>query len=262
MTYYAAVFILRPGSGTYDSPFDRQAHPLPVTGSRVPGFSPQEGGFHFGNRFPPGPVLELELGAIRIPVGNASRGLCGGMVVAARDYFEASLPPPPDRQPPGRRDPVFRYLVRRQFASFGIPLGPLRYLLWSWVVPKGDRLGVRGLAWRTIRGHWPRIRAEINAGRPSLLGLIRTRSLHPLALARNHQVLAYAYDVDGGELTVHVYDPNHPEDDTVTIRLSLANPTRPTPIGYVEGEEPVFAFFRTRYRPARPPGSPPVSRRA
>jgi hypothetical protein len=178
------------------------------------------------------------------------------MVFAARDYFEADRSPPPDRAVPAPGTPLFRYLVRRLFASFNLPLGPLRYLWWMWL-PAGDRLGLRGRGRRTVEEEWPKVRADLDAGRPSPLGLVRTRSLSPLDLGRNHQVLAYGYDLEEatGSLTVHVYDPNHPDDDAVALRLALGDPARPVPITYLQGEAPVLGFFRTAYRFSPPPES-------
>ncbi len=219
----------------------------------MPGFVPSTNGLHFPNDFAAEPLLRLGVGRAPLPIGNAADGLCGGMVYAARDLFEHRLRPPPDRTPPRHATSLFRYLQGRLFASFNLPAGPLRYWLWQ-ILPAGDRFAVRGVAWRTIRGYWPGIRSELDSGRPSPLGVVRTRSVNPLDLGRNHQVLAYGYDLDesAGALTIHVYDPNHPDDDDCVLSLSVADPTRTTPIGYVAGELPVRGFFRTRYRPKDP----------
>jgi hypothetical protein len=40
-------------------------------------------------------------------------------------------------------------------------------------------------------------------------------------------VLAYGYDQSGDDVTVHVYDPNYPGDDTTTLRWSLTDPDAP-----------------------------------
>src|SRR5438105_12370064 len=125
-----------------------------VGSARVPGFRPSSNGLGFSNAFPKGPLFRL----LGIPIGNASNGICGGMAFAARDLFEAGLRPPADTSPPAPGTPLFRYLVRRLFASFDLPLGPLRYLLWM-MLPKGNRFGLRGVSWRTIRRHWPRVRS-------------------------------------------------------------------------------------------------------
>ena len=220
---------------------------------RVPGFLPSTNGLHFANDFARGPLFRFGLGRASIPIGNAANGLCGGMVFAVRDLFEHRLAPPPVRTAPQPGNQLFRYLLGRLFASFDLPTGPLRYWLWQ-VLPSGDRFAVRGLAWRTIRGHWPKIRADLDAGRPSPLGVVRARSINPLDLGQNHQVLAYGYDLDeaAAVLTIHVYDPNHPDDDGCGLSLSVADPTKAAPVGYVAGEPPVRGFFRTRYAPKDP----------
>lgn len=220
---------------------------------RVPGFLPSTSGLHFPNEFVTEPLIRFGLGRASIPIGNAAKGLCGGMVFAVHDLFRYGLSPPADLSPPRRGTRLFRYLLGRLFSSFDLPVGPLRYWLWQ-VLPAGDRFAIRGLAWRTIRSHWPRVRADLDAGRPSPLGLVRARSINPLVLGRNHQALAYGYDLDeaSARLVIHVYDPNHPDDDDCALSLSVGEPTRATPIDYVAGELPVRGFFRTRYRPKDP----------
>jgi hypothetical protein len=219
----------------------------------VAGFLPSISGFHFPNAFAKAPVMRLAVGPEQIPVGNAANGLCGGMAYATRDLFQAHIPPPPDRIPPTEGTPLFKYLVKRLFDSFDLPSGPLKYQLWQWL-PRGDVWGLRGLSWRTIVQEGPLIRADIDAGRLSPLGLVRTRSPSPLELGRNHQVLAYGYDLDqaAGTLTIRVYDPNHPDDDGVALRIRTTDPSHQVDIGYVTGEDPVYGFFRTRYAFASP----------
>jgi hypothetical protein len=233
---------------------DRVGWPIlkPVTSVRVPGFSPAASGFHFPNRFAKEPVLLLNLWVLKLPVGDASRGLCGGMVFAARDLFDAGLSPPPDTEAPRRGAALFRYLVRRLFSSFDLPSGPLRYLLWM-ALPSRSFLGIPGVGDRTAMA-WTRVRAELDLGRPAALGLVRARSVNPLTLARNHQVLAYGYDLDedSGALRIPVYDPNHPDDDGPALRLRLGGDQVRGEIDYVEGERSVRGFFLTRYRSADP----------
>jgi hypothetical protein len=214
----------------------------------VHGFLPSTYALHFPNDFPPAPIFRFGLGSVRIPVGNAANGLCGGMVFAARDLFESGTEAPPDRTPPARGTPLFRYLVRRLFSSFDLPLGPLRYWFWM-ALPTGDGGVARGLTGRTIGHEWPKVKADVDRGELSALGLIRTRSLNPFSLGLNHEVLAYRYDEDdqAGTVTVSVYDPNHPDQDSVALTLRLRAPQRG--VEYVAGELPVRGFFRTRYRP-------------
>lgn len=231
-----------------------------MTTRMVPGFLPSTNGFRFANSFPRVPVRRIGVpGVLSLPIGDASNGLCGGMAFAARDYFEADRPPPDLANPPGDGE-LFDYLVDRLFASFDLPLGPARYLeLMSPLLSDGEtfwsRLGLapHGRAWRTIKQEWPKVRSEIDRAHPAPLGLVRVKSSDPFELKRNHQVLAYGYDVDGTALTLHLYDPNHPGKDDVTLSLSLANPSAPTPLTLAPAGQPVFAFFKVPYRPVSPP---------
>jgi hypothetical protein len=125
-------------------------------------------------------------------------------------------------------------------------------------LPDGDgvlaRLGIgpHGRAWRMVRVEWPRVRAEIDGGHPSPLGLVRVRSWNPLDLKFNHQVLAYGYDLEGDRLSLRLYDPNRPGDDQATLSLWLSDPHRATPVDSTMGGRPVLAFFGVRYRARTP----------
>jgi hypothetical protein len=196
---------------------------------------------------------------VDIPIGDASNGLCGGMVFAARDYFEVKRPPPVDATAPGE-GPLFTYLCGRLFDSFDLPLGPTRYLtLMSPLLSDGEtvwsRLGLapHGRAWRTVRDEWPRVRMDIDAGHPSPLGLIKVTSSDPRQLKQDHQVLAYGYVLEDGILTLRVYDPNQPARDDVTLSLNVADASRPMAIVTSPSRGPVHAFFRVTYAAAVPP---------
>jgi hypothetical protein len=225
----------------------------------VPGFSPSLSGFHFANKWNHVPLLNIDVAGVTVPIGDASNGLCGGMVYAAADYFLANSPPAPNASPPG---PVYDYLVARLFDSFRLgqmPPGPARYMhLMDPALPDHEtdasRAGIapHGRAWVMIVDEWPQIRKDLDRERLSPLGLIRVKTLDPFRMGKNHQVLAYGYDLQGTDLTLHIYDPNHPNDDQVTISLSIADPQHTTTVAQSTGEK-VFCFFRTGYRSATPP---------
>ena len=40
------------------------------------------------------------------------------------------------------------------------------------------------------------------------LGVVTVAGANPFQLGHNHQVLAYAYRLDGTQVTLQVYDPN------------------------------------------------------
>jgi hypothetical protein len=211
-----------------------------MASARVAGFLPSANGFRFANAFLPQPLFRLP--PTRLGIGNASRGLCGGMVFAARDYFERGSPTPDDRHPPDLGSPLFGYLVRRLFDSFDLPWGPPRYYRW---MAAADGAVMR----HTVGCQWARVRRELDAGRLAALGLIRPRSRNPLRLGENHQVLAWGYGLDeaSGSLLIAIYDPNHAGRDDVTLALNLREPA-----GILSATgEPFRGFFHTPYRAAR-----------
>src|SRR2546425_2646300 len=214
----------------------------------VPGFLPSIQGFHFSNSaWPRVPDWTIDLGnGITLPIGDASNGMCGGMTYAVRDLFEANRPAPSDRSAPSF-GPVFDFIASRLMDSFNVPGGPALYLLlMSPAFPDHDTWIEHGRAWRMINVSWPTIKAEIDAGTLSPISLVETKSLNPADLKENHQVLAYGYDLNGTDLSIRVYDPNHPDDDTITLALSIADPLHTTVVTYSDGST-VWCFFRSDY---------------
>lgn len=210
----------------------------------VPGFLPSVHGLHFANAFPPGPTVRLgPIDPRVIGIGDASAGLCGGMALTARDLWAAGVAAPEGAEPPANGSRRFRALVRRQIVSLDWLRVPLRYALLALLhaeAPSGAGWDPAAALHRdpvrvpTIRHGWPRVRAELDAGRPCLVELIRVSGLSPAALVRNHQVLAWAYAADeaccadaatletqGGTIRLRVYDPNHPGDDDVALVLAI-----------------------------------------
>ena len=247
------------------APVARVSVPV-ATSVRVPGFTPSVNGLHFINSFPSEPALSYDLPGIgRISIGDASNGLCGGMVFTVRDVFQTlGLAPVADVAQPAPGSPLYRYIVDRLIASFDIPhLGFMEYYEWM-LMPDGDSawpplITRRGVAWKTIVEEWPaRIQPELDAGRLCCVGLVTVASPNPADLGRNHQVMAYGYDLDGaGNLALHVYDPNTApaQADDVTISLSLLDPEHATPIRHNVGiGGPIRGFFRTDYSYADPTG--------
>ncbi|GEM_PF-1124270 len=234
--------------------------------ARVVGFTPSVNGFQFTNSFPPEPTMTIDLPVVgRVPIGDASNGVCGGMVCAARDIFETpGMAPISNPTQPGPNDPLFRYIVKRLIASFELPrVGFLKYYEWM-LTPDGDTgwppfVVRRGLAWKTIVEEWPnRIRPELDAGRLCCLGLVTTASPNPADLGHNHQVMAYGYDLDAEQtLTLLISDPNtSPANaDRVRISVSLANPEQVTQITHNVGiDHPIRGFFMVDYTYEDPTG--------
>lgn len=230
-----------------------------MTSVRVPGFSPKMNGFHFANAFPHAPIREFRLGNVAtLTIGDAANGLCGGMSFAVRDLFERGLRPPPDTAPPPAGASRHDYIVNRQIDSFENGLVPWRFYtlmdpsrparepLWAeWL----GRLGVDRHSRTYVMAHeeLPKIRIDLDGGRLSMLGLVRIVDRDPFKLGRNHQVVAYGYDLVGTRLTLWIYDPNWPDDENVSLTLDIGNPRVTVTPTWSKTDAPVVCFFRAPY---------------
>jgi hypothetical protein len=171
------------------------------------------------------------------------------MVYTAADLFIAGVPVPNDREPFANGSPRFRAIVRRQVESLYWLTVPFRYWLRSAL--GGSFGGDRAKA--TLDREWPKAKAELDAGRVALIGLIRVASANPGALTMNHQVMAYGYAEDGRGVTLDLYDPNWPDRDDVTITIHLDPALRPTGLSQSTGE-PLLGWFVLPYSSIRPTG--------
>ncbi len=225
----------------------------------VPGFLPSVYGLRFANSFPPGPTVRFGPFDTRfLGFGDASAGLCGGMALTARDLFEADVPSPPDTTPPANGSPRFDALVRRQVESLDWFKVPLRFL--DLQALRGDpptgvaaTLGREPARVSAVLKEWPAIRAELDSGHPSVVGLVRSADSSPAALTKNHQVLAFGYEETPTSIVIRVYDPNHPGMDDVELRVDIL----PTPnrawrdrirMNQSTGE-PLYGFLHQPYPP-------------
>ena len=147
-------------------------------------------GLRFRNSFPPGPTVRFGPFDTRfLGFGDAAAGLCGGMALTARDLFEAKVPAPPDTTPPANGSPRFDALVRRQVQSLDWFRVPLRYL--NLQALRGDpptgiaaTLGREPARVDAVLKEWPVIRAELDSGHPSVVGLVRSADNSPAALTQ------------------------------------------------------------------------------
>ena len=228
----------------------------------IPGILPSRNGLHYPNSWPDEPDITFNVPPFPpLTLGNASSGLCGGMVFAVRDLFHAGLLPPPATKNPADNTPAFKYIVSRLIDSFNVPAGILEYYTWMVLPAHDDQINmfgniittVTGTSSRTINQSMPVVRATIDSGQPCPLGLVRVHSSDPTLAGKNHQVLAWGYLDDGPVTTVRVYDPNLPDDDTVTITFNHTDATHATAFNYSGDSEPIFGFFpATWYQPQDP----------
>lgn len=234
-----------------------------MTATAVPGFLPSTHGFAFPNAWPPGPTLRFgPIDPRVIGVGDASAGLCGGMVMTVCDLFEAGLTAAGRPQPENGSAP-FDAIVRRQVQSLDWFRVPLRYFDLMALHPDPPT-GLFAALHRepprveAVGREWPTIRAVLDAGHPCPVGLIRVASFSWRDLTRNHQVLAFGYDTadDGSGFAIRVYDPNHPGNDAVELRAAIdpedGRPLRDRVHLSQTTGEPLLGFFAQPY--PRPTG--------
>jgi hypothetical protein len=186
---------------------------MPV--NAVPGFLPSRHGLRFANFWAPGPARQWDLGLLHLGIGNPRRGLCGGMAFVARDRFERGEEAPAGGAPPAFGTPLFRAIVDRQFDSFGRLWAEVPLRFWAASALHDERRRLR----ESVQRAWPAIRTEIDAGRLSMVGLVRRAGWNPLNTATGHQVAAFRYDASPTRIAIGIYDPNHPGNDTVELVL-------------------------------------------
>ena len=139
--------------------------------------------------------------------------------------------------PPVEGTPLFREIVRRQVDSLELGLAVARFY----------RAGAVGAGAAT--GSPSGTPGRSSAARsmpdgPAAVGLIHVASRDPRHLIGDHQVVAYGYalDTDAGTVDLSIYDPNHPDDDTIRLRIALAGPHGPVGYDYIAGEAPVLGL--------------------
>jgi hypothetical protein len=222
------------------------------------GFVPSHDGFAFPNSWPRAPALSIATPVGSIGIGNAARGLCGGMVFAALDYWNARLDPP--RSLPAPDTELYTFIVRRLVHSWHVPTGVAKYYQWMSLPDRDTRLRaggqtvtIRGVWRRTVEREWPRVRALIDDRGTAALGLVTVASANPLLLGDNHQALAYGYELTGTRVSLAVYDPNSGPNDSVRIRFDLSGAR--AFVHNLNIRWPVRGFFLTAYSPVTPPRS-------
>jgi hypothetical protein len=217
----------------------------------APPFTASANGFAFANRWPHVPPLRFRVAGpvpVELAIGDAANGLCGGMAFAALDLWFAGLRPGAASEAPLEGTPPFRYFARRQIDSFELGLGPARfYLLGAPWRSAGSRTA------EILRRELPRIRRELAAGRPTAIGLVHAVSANPATLIQDHQVVVHGVEAGpvAGSLSLRIYDPNLPSDDSVRLTIGRAAGGGAVLIDYSPGR-PVVAFFRQGYRPRDP----------
>ncbi|WP_327088711.1 aegerolysin family protein [Nonomuraea sp. NBC_01738] len=229
----------------------------------VTAFRPSLHGFHFANSWPEGTTLRhLDLGVVSLPIGDATNGLCGGMVYAALDLFlSGRLAPATTTAPAGEGDPLFDFFVSRLFDSFDLPDLPAHLLaLMNPAYPDTDQgvfepVGLMsGRSAIMIRDAWPRIKDWVDQNVPRPICLVKVKSLNPGELGHNHQVLVWGYHVSGNVVTLVLYDPNFPDHDALELAFDTTRTDVVVNVGVSDpGQGTINCFLTTAYTAQQPP---------
>jgi hypothetical protein len=201
----------------------------------VPGFLPSQNAPLFANDgaagpWPPGTSLTVSVpGLPTVSIDATQFGLCGGMSFLTRDIFESGTPQL--RNTDCTKIPVALadLLVNRLVQSFDGPATVARWLTLTWLPDHDTTIWGAGVFHQTVDACQPgpgSIRADVDGGMLSPIGVILTGpSWRPGDVFSNHVELVYGYDLAGSQLTLHVYDCNHPGRDDTTISLDISSTT-------------------------------------
>lgn len=199
-------------------------------------FSAQAHGFAFVNRFQFSFEFPLPF-AGSINLGQIVYGLCGGMCFAALDYFHAARPVPAPVSVEDVGPDLRSYLWQRQLDSLSLPV--ILKVIEGMLQDHGN------VGRLTAGREFPKLRRRLDRGNPAVLALIRGHGVENPT--QNHQVVALGYDFEETtrNLTVHLYDPNHPGEEPA-LTMNLARPSRGIDAVQASGE-PLRGFFVIGY---------------
>ena len=201
-------------------------------------FDPLKHGFRFPNNF----ELDL-LSYVQLPIikntkyGDLIYGLCGGMCFSALDYFYEKKPIPDNSDIGEINYKLFSYIWKRQMDSLQ---GKTLIKMAKWMVYADSTLARLITKQESVT-----LRHRINNKDPVVLVLLRVSGFSNPTL--NHQVIATAYkfDPDQQDLTVYLYDPNHP-GKIPTLSMNLSKPSQGMKIEQSSGER-VRGFYVIPY---------------
>ena len=214
-------------------------------------FSPKRHGYHFFNSF----TNRILPGILN---GVETKGLCGGMVMSALDYWRAGVPVPTHSTSELPPDPASAnaslplegsrlrtYIFDRQMNSLLTSLMFTRWVVAPWFGPNDFHSWAVGSEFQTACH-------QISLGRPAMLGLWGMGGP-----TDGHQVLCIGYEVN--PLKLYIYDPNRPDDDCELVPISPAAGVEARSKGVAYKTYRGY-FFTDVYNWAQnPPYSPPYN---
>lgn len=197
-----------------DLTVDFAVAPASATEKKVIAFDPRKHGFHFVNSFVVKPSL------LGVSLGSWHMGFCGGMSAGALKHYKKNSQAPVTTTVPVQGDALFDELLDRQKRSLSANT-LAKIIQWQVSPDEPHTFTPHSLSYRT-KQEWPNLYDRIKKDEPTGIVLIRVEG--PTAdPSQNHQVLAFGYEWNPTtkDLTLHVYDPNRP-DQTIYLTMALS----------------------------------------
>lgn len=239
-----------------------------ATTQRAQGFLPSRDGFKFRNAFKGSPLPAAlrnaesgPLGMVRSGISDGlpkEYGLCGGMSLAAADFYLSRSALPTDPKAPTQGGDLYEYLYQRQADSMG-SLGVMVMKFWRWMdLP--DRSAAGESTYGLSAQELPALVKRLKARQLVPLGLVYSSREAGGKLWENHQVLAYGLaEKEAGVFEFKIYDPNFPKDDACIVRVTPVGKDKKSPTEVsaerVNGKgavKRVRGFFAMPYEPRVP----------
>jgi hypothetical protein len=165
-------------------------------------FRPQQHGFHFHNYF---------TNQVKILGHHAGQtdGLCGGMALAAFNYFRYNIPIPPYRD----GDINFDVTAHVPAVTSNAASALVEYIFQSQIATFTNVSGLSffGDGHADYMSEFNKVKARIDRGEYLILGL----KMRPGVGGMGHQVLAYGYNDATRE--VYIYDSNFPDEEICIV---------------------------------------------
>lgn len=168
-------------------------------------FKIEENGWKFSNSSFPNFLYKLPIFPY-LRLGKAHRGLCGGMVFSALDYFYAQKAIPKiEILEVNDQNSYFKFIVKRLFHSF-----QPKAVLWYYIL----QLPCISDTFRQKHSSKQLQKALLNLSnnKPFPITIILVKSYNPDKLGQQHQVLlTQILKQNDLEIHIQVYDPNYPQ---------------------------------------------------
>lgn len=181
----------------------------------ITSFSPSEHGWPFSNAG----GFEVDITILGKSISLGKFGFCGGMCRSALKRYLRGEAIARTVKRPTPNSVLYKELLGEQITAMVVENTWGKVLDWITRPSQSHWHDRHSIGYLMKRDELPKLFARMDAGLPTVICVIRNGT-NP---TDSHMVVATGYDYDGTTLTVSVYDPNHPDDDTVSLSFVFAS---------------------------------------